>query len=587
MLDMIITSQKQKIKTSLLLAFLVLSFFLPSQKTQAKVYPDWAAEKYSKINEITLKPCESQKIKIGFYNRGAYNWRNTGKNYVSVYTYKPKYRQSVFADKTWLSFSHPTKLKDSLAGPNSLGYFEFYLKAPKKEGVYKETFALAAENKTWIPGGQFELIVTVTSTPPIKEIANEETKNITAEEMDLKATRLNKINPLILDPNQEITFSILFLNQGKTAWQTRKILLDGNVVWQNETGEIKNGSTEIATLSLKAPSENGNYNWHFILIANDKPVEGGSVDLPLTVGDISVLTTSSTLPIAPALEPNIRIGLFTTEEPLEIKIFSDYELRDTAGQVFLKLNEKDKIILSFKEKNKNYHAIINEQNFDSQLPLQLVAKNPGGYYTLVNYTRNPRWTDHVNYNQFRGTLEMRHAKTGYTWVINELLLEDYLKGMAEANDTSPPEFLKALMTAARTYAYYNIQHPTKHVLGNFILDSDNDQVYRGLVREKASPNTTAAVLATTGTMVVYKGGVVVTPYFARSSGRTRSWKEVFGGDKPWLVSVTTKYDKGKTRWGHGVGMSANDAIQRAKKEKLSWQEILKYYYQGVELQQLY
>jgi len=573
----------KKIKTSLLLTFLIAFLFLIlPPKTLARVYPDWAAEKYSKISEITLKPGEAKKIKIGFYNRGAYNWRNTGKNFVSVYTYKPKYHASLLADSSWISNSHPTKLKDSLAGPNSLGYFEFNLKAPKKEGIYKETFALAAENRTWIPGGQFELTVIVTSTLAVDELTVEKSP---AKEMDLKAQRLSRIDSLILDPNQETNLSILFLNKGQTSWQTRKVILDNEVVWQNAEGEIKTGATEIVNLSLKAPAENGVANWHFVLMANNKPVEGGSVDVPLAVG--SILTASSTITAAPTLEPKIRIGLFTTEEPLDIKISSNYELQNTAGQVFSKLSEEDKILLFFKEKNKTYGAVINDQTFDSELPLRLVAKDPESSLIIANYTRNPRWTDHINYNQFRGSLEIYRAKTGYTWVINELPLEDYLKGMAEANDSSPPEFLKALTAAARTYAYYHILHPTKHALGNFILDSDNDQVYRGLVRERASPNTVATVLATSGTVVTYQGEVVITPYFARSSGRTRSWKEVFGGNKPWLVSVITKYDKGKTRWGHGVGMSASDALQRAKKEKLGWEEILKYYYRGIELDKIY
>jgi peptidoglycan hydrolase-like amidase len=97
-----------------------------------------------------------------------------------------------------------------------------------------------------------------------------------------------------------------------------------------------------------------------------------------------------------------------------------------------------------------------------------------------------------------------------------------------------------------------------------------------------------AVNETKGQVVTYQKDVVVTPYFGHSDGMTRTWSSVFGGkDKPWLVPVVTPYDQGLTMFGHGVGMSANDAYGHAKTDLWDYTKILKYYYNGIEVSKIY
>ena len=95
-----------------------------------------------------------------------------------------------------------------------------------------------------------------------------------------------------------------------------------------------------------------------------------------------------------------------------------------------------------------------------------------------------------------------------------------------------------------------------------------------------------AIEETRGFVATYNNEPADTPYFARSNGKTKSAKAVWGAEKPWLVAVTTPYDKGKTQWGHGVGMSARDGLYRAK-DGSNWDDILKYYYTGIDLQKMY
>lgn len=602
---------------------IAVSFFLCPlivNAVKAPARPDYAAEKYSKIKEIEMAPGEVRKIKIGFYNRGSYNWRNSGKNYVSLYTYQPKYRSSVFYSQTWRTKTQPAKMKDSLTGPGQLGYFEFELKAPQKIGVYKEKFALAAENKTWINGGQFELVITVkkptakqtddTGNGDISETLAQENllspPKVVFEKKDYEAMRLSRVDALKLLPWEESSVTVMFLNKGKKSWNSRSLVLNNVAIatvgvattfatesWQEsgkiltqEGGAVKTGQTEIYTIPLRAPLSAGIYTLHINLLIDGKRVDGGTLDLPITVTDPNPLPIVENIETI-STEPTVRIGLFTTEEPVKVSSPFVYKITTADGRDFGLLNPGEVAVITFDETAKNYSIAWAGVVAQSTASVRLVPQSANSYFTLVNFENRPRWNTNYNDNEFRGALEVSFAeKTGYTWVINELPMEQYLKGLSEAGNSSPPEFQKALLTAARSYAYYNWKNPTKHAAANFTLDAANDQVYRGYGEEKRDANCLAAIDATSGMVVTYNGEPVYTPYFGRSNGKTKSFKAVWGREVPWLQSVAAPYDKGQTFWGHGVGMSARDAIYRAK-DGASWEDIIKYYYTGVELQKMY
>ncbi|HRH32516.1 MAG TPA: SpoIID/LytB domain-containing protein, partial [bacterium] len=180
-------------------------------------------------------------------------------------------------------------------------------------------------------------------------------------------------------------------------------------------------------------------------------------------------------------------------------------------------------------------------------------------------------------------LEVRYNETyDRTWVINELKMEYYLRGLAETSNVSHIEFQKSLLTAARTYAFYHWQRATKHKAEGYHVDAYLDQVYRGYSQEAITPRITEAVEATRGQIVTYNGATAITAYFSRSDGRTRDWSEVWGGDVPWSKGVAVPCDEGKTLWGHGVGMSASGALCMANNGQ-TWDSILKYFYTGVDL----
>jgi peptidoglycan hydrolase-like amidase len=208
---------------------------------------------------------------------------------------------------------------------------------------------------------------------------------------------------------------------------------------------------------------------------------------------------------------------------------------------------------------------------------------------ITDYSRPVSWLPGANDNKFRAKLELRYSPATQTvWVINELPIEYYLRGIAETSNVSPLEYQKALLTAARTYAMYHVNRGTKHADEYYHVDAHLDQVYRGFGQEDRSPNIVSGVTNTRGQVVTYDGKLAITPYFSRSDGRTRDWTEVWGGSGyPWLKAVDVPWDAGQTLWGHGVGLSARGALYMASKDNATYDQILKHFYTGIELRQIY
>ena len=217
-----------------------------------------------------------------------------------------------------------------------------------------------------------------------------------------------------------------------------------------------------------------------------------------------------------------------------------------------------------------------------------MPKVPQAVLEITDIEDRPAWDQKINYNRFRGVLEIQKSDRGdQVWLINELDINDYLKGVKETSDISPLEYQKAIAVAARTYALYHWQKKNKHAGDNFDVDATYDQVYKGYAAEQALPKFTRAVIETNGQIVTAEGKLAITPYFSQSDGRTRSWNEIWnGGEVKWLQSVEVPWDRGLNLLGHGVGMSARAAINMAN-EGMTYDQILKYFYTGVEIEKMY
>lgn len=142
--------------------------------------------------------------------------------------------------------------------------------------------------------------------------------------------------------------------------------------------------------------------------------------------------------------------------------------------------------------------------------------------------------------KYRGELEFSRSELGDLAVVNELSLDDYVQGVVpgEVPSSWHREALRTQAVAARSYAL-----TTK--AGGALFDQWPDtrsQVYRGVNVETSETN--AAVRATAGEVVKYKGRVATTYFYSTSGGQTESVENVWGSKPiPYLKSVKDPYDK--------------------------------------------
>lgn len=150
----------------------------------------------------------------------------------------------------------------------------------------------------------------------------------------------------------------------------------------------------------------------------------------------------------------------------------------------------------------------------------------------------------VNGKPYRGTVEVIPGRNGKLAVINELPLEEYLKGVVpeELPPTAFPqmEALKAQAIAARTYA---MKHKGQFQSEGYdLLASDRSQVYGGVASEQ--PLSTQAVEETAGLALYANGRLIDALYTSTCGGRTEDFENLFGGPPvSYLRGVTCAIDQ--------------------------------------------
>ncbi len=273
--------------------------------------------------------------------------------------------------------------------------------------------------------------------------------------------------------------------------------------------------------------------------------------------------------------------------------------------------------------NKTENKLASEQTsvsyFDSDSYIKFIPSANNVIMQVLSYSdeHNPAWDKNIsdefkgNDNRFRGNIEVRYSgKSDKLWVINELPLEDYTNGISEASSSSPEEYLKAFSTIARTYAMYYIKKGGKYSGESFYLKNSrpikgsvppisngNDQIYKGYNLEMRTLEISLINKSTEGYIINYNDSPIVAAYSSDSGGVTKSGCEAFGSyycdndDFGYLAGGVSdpdgiEHNAGTVALSHGVGMSAVGAYQMAVNGS-SWEEIIKHYYLGVEVEKYY
>jgi stage II sporulation protein D len=144
----------------------------------------------------------------------------------------------------------------------------------------------------------------------------------------------------------------------------------------------------------------------------------------------------------------------------------------------------------------------------------------------------------VDQRSYRGRLEARVDKAGNLRLINEIDMEEYLRGVVP-NEMGPgvyPEIeaLKAQTVAARTYIVANLGQFSED--GYDICDSPGCQVYRGAGTEH--PVTDRAIEETRGLILTWEGKPINALYTSTCGGHTEDGSLVFHTETgPYLKGV--------------------------------------------------
>jgi len=163
---------------------------------------------------------------------------------------------------------------------------------------------------------------------------------------------------------------------------------------------------------------------------------------------------------------------------------------------------------------------------------------------------------------FKGTLEARADTDVY--LINELPVEQYIKGLGEMPSSWGINGLEALKVQAVAGRSYAIKNFNKRVHMNYnLVDSVSDQYYIGYSKETSSYGAywAQAVDQTVGKVATYNGNIIPTYYSSSAAGHTLDNCEVWHvGENnctplPYTVSVSDWTDPANGKSYDTVGGS--------------------------------
>jgi stage II sporulation protein D len=146
--------------------------------------------------------------------------------------------------------------------------------------------------------------------------------------------------------------------------------------------------------------------------------------------------------------------------------------------------------------------------------------------------------DERSKRKYRGSMELSEFNDSLA-VVNELPFEQYIVSVVgtEMNNKWPAEALKAQAVASRTFA---VKQGLKYQIAH-ITDSTSDQAYYGVGVEGDA--LTAAVQATAGEIMLFKGVPISPYYYSNAGGMTGDAVEVWGQPMDY-VAVKPSPDEG-------------------------------------------
>jgi len=558
------------------------------------------AEAVLKEKSLNLNPNQQQTLEVEFKNTGTQPWSNQTWLY-GVASSEP-IANPLLIDKPFVL----ANIKQKEVAPGAVGSFQLNLQAPFQAGEHVLYMVPVLDNKVKISRAAMTLKIKV----------NEPVLNYEVIKQNAPSGEI-KVGAVLKDPTGS-WYSIQLKNTGNSTWlqknttlnasgpQGRSSVLSGGPIMArlSQTQVVPGEEGEFVFQGLQAPlGQAGEKIEQFTPVIEDAkgvmhwmPDQALGFQITIVGGSTSLFSANllQTLPTFSATEKPFRVKLSyapAKDQSTVVTSSQEFYLRHPKGGPYLKLPANATVDL--KQWNKVISFSTSEKQKALVSALQIIPSE-GGILEIRSWEHRPSWNQELNDNQFRGTLEFRvNEKDRSLLTINELPLEDYMKGIAEVSNNDPTEKQNTMAVIARSYAEFYRQAENRK-FPNAPYDGSDDpdvfQKYLGYGLEKRSPNWVKAVQKTTNQVVKYNGKVVKTPYFNQTGEgdrKTLSAKEVWGWDNtPYLVSVSDEMCKSPgPKAGHGVGLSGCGATAMAEAGK-NFVEIIQYYYTGVEVGRL-
>lgn len=561
----------------------------------------------TKLNTVNeLKPGEMKKVELSIENRGDLTWYPDNMQMTLL-------GRGIKVFKNKLVPTEPVE-------PGKTANFSFWVQAPYEEGGHS-IFLRAKFNKIPIRGGVARYVIKVPQP------------GLRAQLIDQGDAYIN------LQPGQEKEITVKFKNTGNVVWNKKGLnavhlgatnprdrlsqlyYKDG---WENKyrpayLNEDTVAPGEIGSFTFKVrPTTRGIYGEGFQLVLEYIGwVVGGNVRWTFKVSGDTVSSSSSSTsdaalnkeraaiitksiatptPIVPTVSADeTTTPPVVSERPFRVRLsYSDADSTITANKNFKIVDGNNNELfsvasdntISVRQAGNNLHVQVGSV-VRSDSVIRFIPEEDG-IIEITSWEHRPAWNRELNDNRFRGALEIRVVNEQVAY-INELPLEDYIKGLAEVSNDAPFEKQKVIAILARSYARFYMSDDNRKFPGLPYDGSDDPAIfqrYLGYGVESRSPNFVGAATITKDKVVTYQGELVKTPYFNQSDGRTYSAQEVWGWTHtPYLQSVPDPWCESRIKRGHGVGLSGFGATAQANEGK-SYDEIIKYYYQGVQIEEL-
>lgn len=233
----------------------------------------------------------------------------------------------------------------------------------------------------------------------------------------------------------------------------------------------------------------------------------------------------------PPGEPIVRIGLNQNAATVTIRSARPFTVqqRTTRSATFASVLAVDPAASgSLKKADLKYRVTV---ELDDDVVLALA---PGGRVRI----EPPGAPLEIDTRAYRGALEVFGNSRNRLTIVNELPLEEYLRGVVP-NELNPIAFgeleaLKAQAVAARTYIQRNLGQYKDE--GYDICATDACQVYFGALTE--DPLATQAIDDTRGVVATHNGRPINALYSSTCGGRTEDAGHIFNETVPYLVSTS-------------------------------------------------